>query len=84
MANGYHQEADDEELFPDDGQYSLVLIDEFKPPSSSDFIAKICEFDTREEVFIPSSKAGYSYYVYTTESEIYPAEEWEGSLRDLG
>lgn len=69
--------ADHPSLFPDEGAYSVVEMDWWKPPDSEDFINKIGEFDSADDVVLPAEKESYTYYVYGSDGEMYGREEWE-------
>lgn len=67
--------SDADELFPDKG-YAVVIMDEFKPPDSEDFINILGTFDSIDEVVLPVEKAGYNYYVHAADGETYSRAEW--------
>lgn len=73
---GYGTDADADELYPDDGQFSVVCIDRFKSTDDPEFIQKIQEFDTAEDVILPPEKNGYQYYVYAADGETYGRDNW--------
>lgn len=72
----YATESDADELYPDEGEYSVVCIDEFKAIDDEEYIQKLHEFDSAEDVVLPSEKEGYIYYVYEAGGEQYTREEW--------
>lgn len=68
--------ADHPSLFPDDpNEYSLVLMDEFKPPDSDDFINKIAEFEDAD-FSVPTGDPGYTYYAYRADGETFTHDDW--------
>lgn len=73
---GYATDADADELYPDDGEYAVVCIDRFKPTDDPEYIQKLQEFDTAEDVILPSKKPGYHYYVYAKGGETYGRDDW--------
>lgn len=73
---GYSTDADADELYPSEGRYSIVCIDRFKATDDPEFIRKLKEFDTCDDVVLPAEKHGYTYYVYTAEGETYTRATW--------
>jgi hypothetical protein len=71
----YTTPADADELFPESG-YAVVVMDEFKPPDSEDFINIMATFDSADEVVLPPNKTGYSYYVHSADGETYSQDDW--------
>jgi hypothetical protein len=68
--------ADHPSLFPDDpNEYSLVLIDKFKPPDSDDFINKLAEFED-VDFTVPAGGASYTDYAYQTDGETFAHDDW--------
>jgi len=68
--------SDNESLYPDDGEFSVVILDELKPRDADDFMVKFSEFDSAEDVAIPVEKKGYIYYVYGADGDSWTREEW--------
>lgn len=71
----YATPSDSDELYPETG-YAVVIMDEFKPPDSEDFINILGTFDSIDEVALPVEKTGYTYYVHAADGEAYSRDEW--------
>lgn len=71
----YTTPADADELFPDTG-YAVIIMDEFKPPDSEDFINILGTFDNADDVDLPPESAGYSYYVHAADGQTYARDDW--------
>jgi hypothetical protein len=55
--------GDREELLPDEGQYSVVKLDTWKPPGDDDFAIKVGEIDSLEEGPLTAAGRGESIVV---------------------
>ncbi len=67
---------DDESLWPTEG-YAVIEMDEFKHPSSDDFMIMLAQFDDPTELTLPVNKVGYRYYVHSADMESWTTESWE-------
>jgi len=67
---------DDESLWPTEG-YAVIEMDEFKHPSSDDFMIMLAQFDDPTELTLPVNKVGYRYYVHSANMESWTTEIWE-------
>ena len=67
---------DDESLWPTEG-YAVIEMDEFKHPSSDDFMIMLAQFDDPTELTLPVNKVGYRYYVHSANMESWKTESWE-------
>jgi len=67
---------DDESLWPTEG-YAVIEMDEFKHPSSDDFMIMLAQFDDPTELTLPVNKVGYRYYVHSADMESWTTESWK-------
>lgn len=73
MAN-YPNLEELDKLWPDEG-YAIIIEDKLKPPDSEDFVNILQKFDD-PDFELPSSTAGYSYWVHDADGNTYTREEW--------
>lgn len=59
-------------MYPDEG-YALVVIDMFEPPGQA--LAKIGEYDSLEEITMPSAGEMTEYVVYDSDGNSYDRED---------
>lgn len=77
----YVKDVDDPSLFPDEG-YGVVFMDAYKAPDDDDFINMIAQYDTEEEVSVPTGSEQEHYYVHAADGETWTAKQWNEEFEE--